>query len=121
MSYPTTHPAWMWLYFGGLASVGLALFTVIMWDLTTLSSRVSGRMKSAVRRAMFGAVFLLFALWFPCGIGGPPGNLLSTDPSVHSQEFAMNAALGGMFFSVPALACLLVALRKARAALSQQS
>jgi len=113
MSFPSTHPDWMWLYFGGLASVGLILFCLVSWELTKLYGRLSGRMRSAARWAMFGVTFMFLALWFACGIGGPPGNMLSADPATHSMEFALNAAVGSTFFSVPAWACLFVAVKKA--------
>ena len=110
MNYPATHPVWMWLYFGGLSSVGLIVYVAIAWRLTTVYAAAEGRVRSAARWAMFGSAFMFLALWFACGIGGPPGNMLSSDVATHSLEFATNAALGSAFFSVPAWGCLLVAL-----------
>jgi hypothetical protein len=113
MNYPATHPAWMWLYFGGLSSVGLIVYVAIAWRLTNLYAAGEGRVRSAARWAIFGSTFMFLALWFACGIGGPPGNMLSTDLATHSLEFASNAAVGSAFFSVPAWGCLFVALMKA--------
>ncbi len=110
MGYPSTHPAWMWLYFGGLSSVGLVIYCLASWRLTKLYAASTGDLRSAVRYALFGATFMFLALWFACGIGGPPGNMLSADASTHSFEFALNAAVGSTFFSVPAWGCLLMAL-----------
>ncbi len=112
MNYPATHPTWMWFYFGGLNSVGLTLYVAVAWQLTKSYAASQGRVRSAARWAMFGSAFMFLALWFACGIGGPPGNMLSTDVATHSLEFATNAAVGATLFSVPAWGCLLVALRK---------
>jgi hypothetical protein len=103
----------MWLYFGGLSSVGLVIYCLISWRLTRLYAASTGNLRSAIRFALFGATFMFLALWFACGIGGPPGNMLSADPTAHSFEFALNAALGSTFFSVPAWGCLLAALIRA--------
>jgi hypothetical protein len=120
VNFPATHPVWMWLYFGGLASVGLILFVVISWKLTKVYADSRGSIRSAARWAILGTMFMFLALWFACGIGGPPGNMLSPDLRTHSAEFALNAAVGSTLFSVPAWACLLMALVTASRARSVQ-
>jgi len=50
---------------------------------------------------MIGYMFLFIASWSACGIGGPPGNMLSADATVHNQFAALGAASMAMFFSVP--------------------
>jgi len=61
---------------------------------------------------MIGYMFLFFSAWFACGIGGSPGNLLSTNPGTHYLTGAIYAATLAMFFSVPGWLCVLIGLRK---------
>ena len=75
-------------------------------------SLVNGYLLSVVRWNIVGYLFLFFAAWFACGIGGPPGNMLSSDPVRHNQFAAIGAALLSMFFSMPGWTCLLVSQRK---------
>lgn len=121
MNFPTSHPVWMWLYFGLFGSGGLLLFGLIAWSWMKLHAQVSGRWRSATRWGMFGCMFLFFAAWFACGIGGPPGNMLSANPSVHNSSAAVGAAALSMFFTVPGWGCLLVGLRKTQAVVSHQT
>ncbi len=114
MNFPTTHPIWMWLYFGLFGSAGVLLFSLLAWNWMKLHARISGWMRSAARWAMIGSVFLFFAGWFACGIGGPPGNLLSVVGSTHNPGAAIGAAALSMFFSVPGWGCLLIAVTRAR-------
>jgi hypothetical protein len=108
----------MWLYFGLFGSAGVLLFSLVAWNWMKLHARLSGRMRSAARWSMIGCVSLFFAGWFACGIGGPPGNLLSAQASTHSPGAALGAAALSMFFSVPGWGCLMVGLRKARRGLA---
>ena len=71
-----------------------------------------GYLRSAVRWNAVGYVFLFCAEWFACGVGGPPGNMLSSDLAAHNLFAAMGAGSFSMFFSVPGWACVLVAQRK---------
>jgi hypothetical protein len=57
-------------------------------------------------------MFLFVAAYFACGIGGPPGSLLSSDQLTHDIEAAYDSALLGIFFSVPGWGCVLVGIRK---------
>lgn len=73
---------------------------------------VKGNPRSAARWSATGYMFLFFAEWFACGIGGPPGNMLSSDLATHKFYGAVGAASLAMLFSVPGWACLLVGQRK---------
>lgn len=73
---------------------------------------VKGYQRSAARWGMVGYMFLFFAAWFACGIGGPPGNMLSPDPAAQNAFLAIFEATLSMFFSVPGWACVLVGQRK---------
>ena len=55
-------------------------------------------------------MFLFIAAYFACGIGGPPGSLLSHDQLTHDLEAAYDSALLSIFFSVPGWACVFVAM-----------
>jgi hypothetical protein len=121
MNFPASHPTWMWVYFGVFGSAGVVLFSLIAWTWMRLQDQVSGRVRTASRWGMLGCMFLFFAAWFACGIGGPPGNMLSPDPSVRNSGFALAAAAASMFFSAPGWGCLLVGLRKIRPAVSDAS
>ena len=121
MNFPSTHPVWMWLYFGLFGSGDLILFTLIAWTWMKLHAQLSGQFRSALRWGMLGCTFLLFAAWFACGIGGPPGNMLSADPSVHNPSAALAAGALSMFFTIPGWGCLLVGLSKTQDAVSHQT
>ena len=121
MDFPVSHPNWMWLYFGTFGTVGAVLFTLIVWSWMKFHAVARGHLRSAARWGMFGYTFLFFAAWFACGIGGPPGNMLSSDPTAHNLFGAIGAGTLSMFFSVPGWACVLVSQRKMmRFALSGQ-
>lgn len=112
MKLPEFFPVWMWLYFGGFATAGLVLFALIGWNWMKLHARLSGEWRLATRWLMAGFVFIFFAAWFACGIGGSPGALLSPDEAVQSQELGMYSAILSMFFSVPGWGCVLVGVRR---------
>jgi len=112
VNLPTTHPLWMWLYFGTFGSAGAILFTLVVWHWLKLHALAKGALRSACVWKIIGYVFLFSAAWFACGIGGAPGNMLSPDPTVHNLDYATVAAVLSMFFSVPGWVCVLVGMRK---------
>ena len=112
MNFSVSHPLWMWLYFGMFGSAGAILFTLIVWHWMKVHPLVKGYHLSAARWNIVGYMFLFFAAWFACGIGGPPGNMLSPDPAAQNLFAAIGAATLSMFFSVPGWACVLVSQRR---------
>jgi hypothetical protein len=102
----------MWLYFGTFGSAGAVLFTLVIWYLLKVRTLAKGLLRSVATWNMVGYMFLFFGAWFACGIGGPPGNLLSSNPATHSLDAATGVAVLSMFFSVPGWACVLVGQRK---------
>ncbi len=120
MNFPPTHPLWMWLCFGLFGSADVILFTLIAWTWTKLHAHASRGLRTAARWGIVGLMFLFSAAWFACGIGGPPGNTLSADPSVHNPSAALGAAALSMFFTLPGWACLLVGLTKMQNAVAYQ-
>ena len=74
MNFPASHPLWMWLYFGVFGSAGVILFVLIVWNWMKLLKLAKGYLRSAAIWSMIGYMFLFFAAWFACGIGGSPGN-----------------------------------------------
>lgn len=112
MGFPTTHPILMWVYFGTFGTVATILFVLIARTWLEYYAMAAHGQRSALRWSMVGYMFLFFASWFGCGIGGPPGNLLSADPAAHNLMAGTGAAILSMFFSVPGWACLLVGQRK---------
>ena len=112
MNLPTTHPIWMWLYFGTFGSAGAVLFTLVVWNWLKVHSLAKGALRSATKWNVLGYMFLFVGAWFACGIGGPPGNLLSPDLTIHNPDLATWTAFLSMFFSVPGWACALVGMRK---------
>lgn len=110
MNFPLSHPVWMWLYFGAFGTLGIILFILVLWSWMKYHAAVKGNLRSAARWTATGYMFLFFAQWFACGIGGPPGNMLS--PDMANYGAAVGAASLAMFFSVPGWACLFVAQRK---------
>ncbi len=111
----------MWLYFGLFGSADAILFTLIAWTWTKLYAHPSRGMRTAARWGIVGLMFLFFAAWFACGIGGPPGNMLSADASVHNPSAALGAAALSMFFTLPGWGSLLVGLTKLQNAVSYQT
>ena len=112
MNFPMSHPLWMWLYFGTFGTADLILFTLIVWNWMRFHALVDGYKRSAARWSVLGYMFLFFAAWFACGIGGPPGNMLSSDPTTWNPFAAVGASALSMFFTVPGWTCLLVSQRK---------
>jgi hypothetical protein len=112
MNFPLTHPVWMWLYFGAFGTMGIILFILVTWSWMKYYAAVKGNLRSAARWTAIGYMFLFFAEWFACGIGGPPGNMLSSNLETHSFFGALGAASLSMFFSVPGWTSLLIAQRK---------
>jgi len=105
--YTLTHPLWMWIYFGAFGSIGAILFTLIIWQLMKLHALAKGYLRSAARWSMIGYAFLFSAAWFACGVGGTPGNLLSSDPATHNPAVATAVAALSIALAVPGWACLL--------------
>lgn len=105
-------PVWMLVYFGFFGSTGAVLFTLVIWYWMKFHSSARGYMRSAAKWSVFGYAFLFIGAWFACGIGGPPGNMLSSDPVMQNLSSAIRAATLSMFFSVPGWACVLVGMRK---------
>jgi len=112
MNFPTSHPDWMWLYFGFFAISGMVLFILAIWSWMKVYKLSKGTFRTAIRWSGFGYMFLFFGQWFACGIGAPPGNLLSLDITTHSIEHASLSAALSIFFSIPGWVCILISLRK---------
>ncbi len=112
MNFSASHPIWMWLYFGTFGSAGAILFTLVIWNCIKVHSLAKGAIRSATKWNMTGYMFLFIASWFACGIGGPPGNLLSSDITLHALTLASPTAALSIFFSVPGWMCILIGQRK---------
>lgn len=102
----------LYAYFGTFGTIGTILFILVAKSWLEYHAMAAHHQRSALRWGMFGYMFLFFASWFACGIGGPPGNLLSSDSATHNQAAGTGAAILSMFFSVPGWASLLVSQRK---------
>ena len=105
-------PKWVWIYFGSFGTAGAILFTLVVWYWIKVLSSAKDTLRSAAKWNMVGLMFLFIAAWFACGIGGPPGSLLSHDQLTHDLESAYDSAILSIFFSVPGWACMLVGMRK---------
>jgi hypothetical protein len=105
-------PTWVWLYFGSFGSLGAVLFTLVVWTWLKIHVSAEGSLRSAAKWNMVGLMFLFVAAYFACGIGGPPGSLLSAEPSSHDLETAYDSAILAIFLSAPGWACMLVGMRK---------
>lgn len=112
MNPPPTHPLWMWLYFGFFGTSGLIFFSLTMWSWMKYHAAQEGQLRAAARWQAFGYLFLFCAQWFACGIGGPPGNMLSSDSLAHNFGGALGAASLSMFFSVPGWICIFAGQRR---------
>ena len=108
-NFPTSHPNWMWLYFGFFSIIGMVLFILVVWNWAKLHKMSEGPMRSALLWNMLGYMFLFFGQWFACGIGAPPGNLMSSDVTTHNLDRAILTASLSIFFAVPGWLCILVA------------
>ena len=111
MNFPSTHPSWMWLYFGVFGTAGIVMFILAMWSVAKLRKNSNQRLGKAIKQNMIGYMFLFISSWSACCIGGPPGNLLSADATVHNQLAALGAASMAMFFSVPGWSFLFLGYR----------
>lgn len=113
MDLPSSHPLWMWLYFGAFGTADLVLFTLVVWNWMMFNALADGDQRSAAKWNVIGFAFLFVAGWFACGIGGPLGNALSADRAAWWHAAAVKAATLSMLFTVPGWVCLLVGQRKA--------
>lgn len=64
MNFPSTHPNWMWLYFGGFAVLGMILFILTIWNWMKYHASVKGNLRSAALWNGLGYLFLFFSGWF---------------------------------------------------------
>jgi len=112
MNFPSTHSTGTWLYFGIFAIIGMILFILVVWSWIKLYKTTDKAMRSVLKWQILGFMFLFFGQWFACGIGAPPGNLMSPDPSVHNLDRATLTASLSIFFAVPGWLCILVSIRK---------
>jgi hypothetical protein len=112
MDFLITHPVYMLAYFGTFGTIATILFVLLAKSWLAYHAMADQRRRSALRWSMVGYICLFTGAWFGCGIGGPPGNLLSADLATQNQTAALGAAILSMFFSVPGWACLLVSQRK---------
>lgn len=106
------HSIWLYAYFGTFGTVATVLFIMAARSWMDYHAMAPQRQRSALRWSMVGYMFLFFGAWFACGIGGPPGNLLSANPAAHNPAAGTGAGILSMFFSVPGWACVLVGQRK---------
>lgn len=104
-------PPYMWIYFAEFGTLAIVFLALTFWTWIKTTRLTKGPLKRALLWNMAGYVALFTALWFACGIGGPPGNLLSTDPSLQNPTVAGGAAMAGMFFSVVGWILLWVGMR----------
>jgi len=111
MNFPLSHPVWMWLYFGAFGTAGAVLFTLVVWYAMKARNAVSGYLRKSAAWSMVGYLFLFLSAYAACGIGGPPGNLLSSTPGLADDTFALIASMMAIGYSVPGWACLLVSQR----------
>ena len=122
MDFLLTHPILLYAYFGTFGTVATVLFVMAARSWMEYHAMAAQGQRSALRWSMVGYMFLFFGAWFACGIGGPPGNLLSSDPAAHNLVAGTGAGILSMFFSVPGWACVLVSQRKLlREAVAQKS
>ncbi len=112
MSFPASHPVWMWIYFGTIGSIAAVLFTLIVLNWMKIRVMSKGAERSAATWRVWGYTFLFIAQWFACGIGGFPGGLLSKDPNLHYYLGAVLASMLAMFFSAPGWICIFISQRK---------
>lgn len=101
----------MWLYFGAFGTAGVILFTLVIWYAMKAHSAMPGHLRTSAKWSMVGYLFLFVASYSACGIGGPPGNLLNSNPGVANVYYATIASILSIFFSVPGWICLLVSQR----------
>jgi hypothetical protein len=87
------------------------MFILAIWSVAKLRKNSNQRFSKALRQNMIGHMFLYISSWFACGIGGPPGNMLSADAATHNQFAALAAASMAMFFSVPGWSFLFLGYR----------
>ncbi|MBU0545838.1 hypothetical protein KKA13_01115 [Patescibacteria group bacterium] len=112
MNFPSSHPDWMWLFFAISAIIGTILFILVIWNWMKVYKLSDGPLRSATKWSAFGYMFLFFGQWFACGIGAPPGNMLSSDIATQSFIHAVVSAALSIFFSIPGWACILISQRK---------
>jgi hypothetical protein len=112
MNLPIYFPGWMFLYFAAFGTIALALVALIFWTWMRITRLANGFLRVALKWNIVGYIFMFCASWFACGIGGGPGNLLSTDPSMHNPFLASMSAVSGMFASVVGWTCLLISQLK---------
>lgn len=111
MNFPPYFAPWMWAYFAFFGTLAIVFLALTFWTWMKSTRLTKGTLKRALVWNMAGFVALFSGGWFACGIGGPPGNLLSTDPSMQNPTLAGAAAMAGMFFSVVGWVLLWVAMR----------
>jgi len=95
MNFPGTHAAWMWAYFGIGGSFGTVFFLLAARRMRLRMNESSRPGRTPLRLRLLGLCSLYASAFSACGIAGPPGGLLGSDPQ---RGIAAGAAAAAMAF-----------------------
>jgi len=91
MGFPSSFPVPIWVVMGTLGTISSILFTVLIYRWVR-SGQKFPRSVPYSNYSILGYMFLFASGLICCGIAGPPGYALSSDPNLVSKEWILRAS-----------------------------
>ena len=99
MGFPSSFPVSIWVMMGTLGTICSILFTVLIYRWVR-SGQKFPRSVPYSNYSILGYMFLFASGLICCGIAGPPGYALSSDPNLVSKEWILRASGLSNFLAV---------------------
>lgn len=107
MEFPASYPALTWVLMGGLGTISSILVSIVLWRWISSGMKFKNSEPTS-SYTTFGLIFLYASGLVCCGIAGPPGYALSSDPSLVSREWIFRASMLSNVFAVVGWASILI-------------
>ncbi len=111
MTFPASFPLSQWILFGTLGTICSILFTVILWRWYKTGQSQAGS-EPYSNFTFLGLAFLYASGLICCGICGPPGYALSSNPALVNKEWIFRACFLSLTFSILAWTLMLIGQKK---------
>lgn len=107
MEFPSSYPIVTWVVMGGLGCLSSLVFSLFAWRWITSGQQYSFS-EPRSNWSFLGFCFMFASGLLCCGIAGPPGYALSSNPELISQDWIWRAALMANIFALLAWVLLLI-------------
>lgn len=99
MTFPASYQVFMWVGFGAMGIVSSVAYSVFLWNWVK-SCRTPERANPYSNATVLGYIFLFIGGLMACGIVGPPGYALSTNPSLVNRDWILRACIMSLSLSM---------------------